>query len=174
MPVFELGVNTLLLTEQFFDGRKLQWSFIRSCWVIAQVLEELSDGLLLVWENARQLRVGWVAIKQDKESDLLALELKTSCQRVGNESAERPAKQMIRSGRLNCVNLIKVIGDHFLKGLGYYLGLVEATGLQSIDREIRSDILQKSRVTPAEAARWMDAEERWEASMGPKREDDIQ
>ena len=97
-----------------------------------------------------------------------------TCQRVGNESAERPAKQMIRSGRLNCVNLIKVIGDHFLKGLGYYLGLVEATGLQSIDRIIASDMLQKPRVAPAEAARWMDAEERWKIAGGPKRQDDVQ
>jgi len=71
-----------------------------------------------VWDNARQLRVGWVGIKQDKQSDLLALELKTSCLRVGNESAERPAEQMIGSGGLNCANLTKVIGDHFLKCLG--------------------------------------------------------
>jgi hypothetical protein len=34
-------------------------------------------------------------------------------------------------------------------------------------------MLQKPRVAPAEAARRMDAEERWEVPEGPKREDDV-
>ena len=32
--------------------------------------------------------------------------------------AEGPAEQMVGSGRLNCANSIKVIGDHFLKRPG--------------------------------------------------------
>ena len=80
---------------------------------------------------------------------------------------------MIGSARLNCANLIKVIGDHFLKCPGWYLRLVKGTGLQSIDGIIGSDMLQKARVAPAEAARWMDAEERWKIAVGPKRQDDV-
>ena len=172
--VFEVRVNALLLAQQFFEGRKLQRSFPQNRWVIAQSSKELIDDFLLVWNIARRDWTGWVTVKQDKKRDLLALELKMTSQRIGNESAERPAEQMIGSGRLNFANLTKVIGHHFLKCPGQNLRLVEASCLQSIDRIIGSDMLQKPRVAPAEACGWMDAKKRGQVPAGSEREDDLQ
>src|SRR6266446_1041740 len=77
----------------------------------------------------RLLAIARIAVEKGEQCDLLPRGLEVSGNCVSNQAAKRPAKQVVRSGRLNLANKVQIIYGHILNSMGQHFWLREVARL---------------------------------------------
>src|SRR5262245_66687548 len=87
-----------------------------------------------------------------------------------DETAERPAEQVVRPDRLDLADEAQIVCSHLLDAVGPEVAFQQAPRLEPVNRPVRRNVRNESRIRPAEAAGMMDAEQRLFASLMPDRQ----
>src|SRR5215470_13908886 len=100
-----------------------------------------------------------IGVEKCKKGNAVALLLQKSSDCISDKSPDGPANYMIRSGRLELADIIKVISSHLLDCLGEEFWLGQVASLQSIDRVVCANVLHQPGVAPAKPAGRVDAKQ---------------
>ena len=119
---------------------------------------EVVDHPRLIAQRDR-FQIGQRRVQDDERPDPLAAALQFLADRECDVPAQRPAQQVVGTGRLSHPDLVGVVLRHLLHAGRQRLGSPQAAGLQTVERVLGIDVRQQAHIAPAQAHHRMGAEQ---------------